>query len=135
MDKENLTEENKQKSDNENISVNNDAKDENVSITTQRKNKNLLKISISCIALLILITGSIMGYTQYKSYKKDIEAANKAVSYTHLFTFLSFKAILSRMIGVYFILPASLSHVNLSFPIVNSVVPCYNHLNEGGDYI
>ena len=69
MDKENLTEENKQKSDNENISVNEDAKDENVSITTQRKNKNLLKISISCIALLILIAGSIIGYTQYKSYK------------------------------------------------------------------
>lgn len=83
MDKENLTEENKQKSDNENISVNDGAKDENVSITTQRKNKNLLKISISCIALLILIAGSIIGYTQYKSYKKDIEAANKVTDLIH----------------------------------------------------
>ena len=47
---------------------------------------------------------------------------------------LIFKAILSRMIGVYFILPASLSHVNLLFAVVNFVIPCYNHLKEGGGY-
>lgn len=38
------------------------------------------------------------------------------------------------MIGVYFILPASLSHVNLLFAVVNFVIPCYNHLKEGGGY-
>ena len=80
MDKENLTEENKQKSDNENISVNDDAKDENVSITTQRKNKNLLKISISCIALLILVTGSIIGVRKFIDYREDIAKAENVIS-------------------------------------------------------